>query len=98
MTLECRSYEDQQWRRGWADLFSPIISKARWGPLIYGTLVLSSATFIDTHDGIFIIFRYIFSTVVCRMISVFEVYGLRAAAVSPGIDQAHVMEWVELGS
>ena len=63
--------------------------------LVYGTLVLSSSTLILANDAVFIIFRYIVSTLVCRMILMFEVYGMRAAVISHGMDQGHVMERVE---
>ena len=66
--------------------------------LVYGTLVLSSSTLINVNDAVFIIFRYIVSTVVCRMVLMFEVYGIRAAVVNHCIDQGHVMGRVELGS
>ena len=60
--------------------------------LVYGTLVLSSSSLINTNDAVFIIIRYIVSTVVCRMVLMFEVYGMRAAVVN--LDQGHVIERV----
>lgn len=45
--------------------------------LILGTLVLSSLLFISTQDAVMVAAQYLGSTLVCRMILMFELAGLR---------------------
>ena len=46
---------------------------------VYGTLLLSSSSLINTNDAAFIIIRYIISTALCRIIIMLELSGLRKA-------------------
>ena len=68
-------------------ILSWLVATATVVHLVYGTLVLSSSTFIDTDDAVIIIFRYLLSTVAARIVLMFELYGLQAAVVGP--DAAH---------
>lgn len=47
--------------------------------IIFGTLVLSATTLIDTHDAFKIVGRFAASAILCRLILMYELYGLRAA-------------------
>ena len=52
-----------------------ILAYAHW---IFGTLVFSSALFIGTLDALGVIARYLASALVCRMIMLVEIAGIRA--------------------
>ena len=56
--------------------------------IIFGTLVLSSSTLIDTSDAFTIVGRYAGSAILCRLILMYELYGLRAAVVAETIHVA----------
>ena len=56
--------------------------------IIFGTLVLSSSTLIDTSDAFAIVGRYAGSAILCRLILMYELYGLRAAVVAGTIHVA----------
>lgn len=45
--------------------------------IIYGTLIFSSILFISTSDAVQIVARFVASTVVCRVILVFEITGMQ---------------------
>ncbi|KAL8793876.1 MAG: hypothetical protein Q9195_003495 [Heterodermia aff. obscurata] len=47
--------------------------------IIFGTLVLSSSTLIDTSDAFALVGRWAASAIVCRLVLMYELYGLRAA-------------------
>ena len=48
------------------------------GLLIFGTLLFSSLLFVGIIDAVGVIFQYFISTVVCRVIMVFELRGIMA--------------------
>ncbi|KAK5138136.1 hypothetical protein LTR08_004831 [Meristemomyces frigidus] len=45
--------------------------------IIFGTLMFSSTIFISTRDALYVSAQYLGSTLVCRMILMFEISGLR---------------------
>ncbi|KAE8418853.1 hypothetical protein BDV36DRAFT_294708 [Aspergillus pseudocaelatus] len=45
--------------------------------LIYGTLTFSSIVFISTQDALGVVARYLASTIICRVILMFEIHGMR---------------------
>ncbi|KAB8273842.1 hypothetical protein BDV30DRAFT_238369 [Aspergillus minisclerotigenes] len=47
--------------------------------LIYGTLTFSSIVFISTQDALGVVARYLASTIICRVILMFEIHGMRMA-------------------
>ena len=51
-----------------------ILAYAHW---IFGTLVFSSTLFIGTLDALGVIARYLASALVCRMILLVELAGIR---------------------
>ncbi|KAL8801417.1 MAG: hypothetical protein Q9182_004481 [Xanthomendoza sp. 2 TL-2023] len=56
--------------------------------IIFGTLVLSASTLIDTHDAFRVVGRYAASAILCRLILMYELYGLRAAVAAGTIHLA----------
>ncbi|KAL8635387.1 MAG: hypothetical protein Q9228_007116 [Teloschistes exilis] len=50
--------------------------------IIFGTLVLSASTLIDTFDAFRIVGRYAASAILCRLILMYELYGMRAAVTA----------------
>ena len=77
-----RSVEYELKGESWhSQVFGWIAATATVVHLIYGTLVLSSSTFIDTDDAVVIIFRYLLSTGVARIVLMLELGGLQAAVV-----------------
>jgi hypothetical protein len=46
--------------------------------LIYGTFLLSSLQFIGARDSIFTVLRYLGSSILCRLILMFEIAGIHA--------------------
>ena len=54
---------------------APILAYAHW---IFETLVFSSTLFIGTLDALGVIARYIASAIICRMILLVELAGIRA--------------------
>lgn len=50
--------------------------------IIFGTLVLSASTLINTKDAFQIVGRYAASAILCRLILMYELYGLRAAVAA----------------
>ena len=60
--------------------------------LVYGTMVLSSSTFIVTSDSIFIIIRYMISTGLARLVLMFEIYGLQAVIMDSNAPAAKGMQ------
>lgn len=65
-----------------------LVSVAIVVQLVFGTLVLSSTTLIDTTDAVIIVLRYVASTIVCRIVLMFEVSGLQDAVQDGGITLA----------
>ena len=53
--------------------------------IIFGTLVLSATTLISTRDAFMIAGRYAASAILCRLILMVELYGLRAAVAAGAI-------------
>ena len=53
--------------------------------LVYGTLALSSSTFINTTDAVTIVIRYILSTGLARIVLMFEIYGLQSAVTETNL-------------
>lgn len=53
-----------------------ILAYAHW---IFGTLVFSSTLFIGTLDALGVIARYLASAIICRMILLVELAGIRGA-------------------
>jgi hypothetical protein len=51
--------------------------------IIFGTLVYSSMMFIGSKDAVYILVRFIVSTLVCRVIIMYEIAGLREACKTP---------------
>ncbi|KAE8163744.1 hypothetical protein BDV40DRAFT_299090 [Aspergillus tamarii] len=45
--------------------------------LIYGTLTFSSIVFISVQDALGVVARYLASTIICRVILMFEIHGMR---------------------
>lgn len=45
--------------------------------IMYGTLVFSSILFISAQDSVKVAIRYLFSTLICRVILMFEIMGMR---------------------
>ncbi|KAI1421055.1 hypothetical protein F5Y12DRAFT_65334 [Xylaria sp. FL1777] len=58
-------------------LFSWITSTGTIVHIIYGTLIFSGTLFIGIQDAIVVVFRYFLSTVVCRIILMMEISGMR---------------------
>ncbi|GAW21897.1 hypothetical protein ANO14919_114230 [Xylariales sp. No.14919] len=58
-------------------LFSWITSTGTIVHIIYGTLIFSGTLFVGTQDAILVAFRYFLSTVVCRIILMMEISGMR---------------------
>ncbi|RWA10268.1 hypothetical protein EKO27_g4817 [Xylaria grammica] len=58
-------------------LFSWITSTGTIVHIIYGTLIFSGTLFVGTQDAILVVFRYFLSTVVCRVILMMEISGMR---------------------
>jgi len=54
---------------------------------VYGVLLLSATTLINTTDAVTIITRYAMSTILCRVVLMFELYGLQAAVLKSGSKQ-----------
>ena len=54
---------------------------------VYGTTVLSSTTLINTADALIIIIRFATLTILCRIVLMFELYGLQAAVLKSGSGQ-----------
>ena len=52
-----------------------ILAYAHW---IFGTLVFSSTLFIGTLDAFGVIARYLASALICRMVLLVELAGMRA--------------------
>ncbi|KAL8762472.1 MAG: hypothetical protein Q9203_007596 [Teloschistes exilis] len=50
--------------------------------IIFGTLVLSASTLIDTFDAFRIVGRYAASAILCRLILMYELYGMCAAVTA----------------
>lgn len=63
---------------------------------VLGTLLLSSTTLIDTRDAVIIIIRYAASTIFCRVVLMFELYGLQAAVLRSSIERTNPAEEVVL--
>ena len=53
--------------------------------IIFGTMVLSSSTLINVPDAFRIAGRYAASAIICRLIVMYELYGLRAAAAAGAV-------------
>jgi hypothetical protein len=49
---------------------------------MYGTLVFSSILFISAQDAVKVAARYLASTLVCRVILMFEIMGMRTVIVN----------------
>ncbi|KAI0547950.1 hypothetical protein F4679DRAFT_586060 [Xylaria curta] len=58
-------------------LFSWITSTGTIVHIIYGTIIFSGTLFIGTQDALLIVFRYFLSTVICRIILMMEISGMR---------------------
>ncbi|KAJ2985236.1 hypothetical protein NUW58_g5644 [Xylaria curta] len=58
-------------------LFSWFTSIGTIVHIIYGTLLFSGTLFVGTEDAILVVFRYFLSTVVCRIILMMEISGMR---------------------
>ncbi|KAI0467480.1 hypothetical protein F4859DRAFT_506830 [Xylaria cf. heliscus] len=58
-------------------LFSWLTSTTTIVHIIYGTLVLSGTLFVSTANAIRIVVRYFGSTIVCRLILMMEISGMR---------------------
>ncbi|KAK0736677.1 hypothetical protein B0T21DRAFT_367345 [Apiosordaria backusii] len=54
-----------------------VTSIATVSHIIYGTLIFSSILFVSTSDAIQIVARFVTSTVICRVILVFEIAGMQ---------------------
>lgn len=54
-----------------------VTSIATVSHIIYGTLIFSSILFVSTSDAMQIVARFVASTVICRVILVFEITGMR---------------------
>lgn len=50
--------------------------------IIYGTMVFSSILFISTADALLVAVRLLASAIVCRMILMFELWGMRATVTT----------------
>ncbi|KAI8634010.1 hypothetical protein F5Y19DRAFT_411682 [Xylariaceae sp. FL1651] len=62
--------------------------------LIFGSLLLSGLLFIGPQDALLVIFRYVASVVVCRLLVIFELAGMRENYNSKPNenDPVHMME------
>ncbi|KAL8685179.1 MAG: hypothetical protein Q9224_005926 [Gallowayella concinna] len=56
--------------------------------IIFGTVVLSASTLIDTHDAFRVVGRFAASAILCRLVLMYELYGLRAAVAAGTIHLA----------
>ncbi|KAI1741106.1 hypothetical protein F4680DRAFT_417241 [Xylaria scruposa] len=63
--------------------------------ILFGSLVLSGLLFIGPQDALLVIFRYVVSVLVCRILVTFELAGMRARYV-PEPDRAFSMEVVKM--
>ncbi|KAI8946630.1 hypothetical protein F4801DRAFT_53942 [Xylaria longipes] len=63
--------------------------------ILFGSLVLSGLLFIGPQDALLVIFRYVVSVLVCRILITFELAGLRARYI-PDPEQTFSMEVVKL--
>ncbi|KAI1750624.1 hypothetical protein F4782DRAFT_508978 [Xylaria castorea] len=63
--------------------------------ILFGSLVLSGLLFIGPRDALLVIFRYVVSVLVCRILVTFELAGMRARYI-PGPDQTFSMEVVKM--
>ncbi|KAI0457212.1 hypothetical protein F5B21DRAFT_100258 [Xylaria acuta] len=63
--------------------------------ILFGSLVLSGLLFIGPRDALLVIFRYVVSVLVCRILITFELAGLRARYI-PEPDRTFSMEVVKL--
>ncbi|KAI1733655.1 hypothetical protein F4680DRAFT_454718 [Xylaria scruposa] len=61
----------------WFLLFSWITSTGTIVHIIYGTIIFSGTLFIGTQDALLVVFRYFLSTVICRIILMMEISGMR---------------------
>lgn len=76
--------------------WSWLLSTATVIHILFGSLVLSGLLFIGPRDALIVIFRYVVSVLVCRILITFELAGMRARYV-PEPDQTFSMEIVKLG-
>lgn len=53
--------------------------------IIFGTMVLSSTTLMSVPDAFRIVGRYAASAILCRLILMYELYGLRAAVAAGAV-------------
>jgi hypothetical protein len=65
----------------WFTVFSQFTAFLSVCYLIYGTLTLSSITFISVRDGVTVIARYMASVICCRLILIYELACLRDAYI-----------------
>ncbi|KAL8869900.1 MAG: hypothetical protein Q9174_003923 [Haloplaca sp. 1 TL-2023] len=63
--------------------------------IIFGTLVLSATTLISTPDAMKVVGRYAASAILCRLILMYELYGLRAAVAAGTVHLAKESKTVE---
>lgn len=64
-------------RTAWFVFCTWITSIGTVAHIIYGTLIFSSILFVSTSDAVKIVARFVASTVVCRVILVFEITGMQ---------------------
>ncbi|KAG7294411.1 hypothetical protein NEMBOFW57_004482 [Staphylotrichum longicolle] len=64
-------------RTAWFIFCTWITSIGTVAHIIYGTLIFSSILFVSTSDAVKIVARFVASTVVCRVILVFEITGMQ---------------------
>jgi hypothetical protein len=58
-------------------ILSWLLSPSIIAHIIYGTITLSSLTFIGPRDAVYVILRFVLSVIVCRAILMYEIAGLR---------------------
>lgn len=66
-------------------LFTSILTACH---VIYGTLVFSSVLFISIKDAVYVILRYIASSIFCRVIAEYEVAVLKHRMRNQGVERA----------
>ncbi|KAI0116342.1 hypothetical protein GGR51DRAFT_314454 [Nemania sp. FL0031] len=75
--------------------WSWLLSTATVIHILFGSLVLSGLLFIGPRDALLVIFRYVVSVLVCRILVTFELAGMRVRYV-PDPDQKGSFDVVNL--
>lgn len=72
-----------------------VLSHGTMVQIIFGTLVLSATTWIDTRAAFRVVGRYAASAILCRLLLMYEFNGLRAAVAAEIVHLAKERSEVE---